>query len=79
VALRRRHKANLRVAEASAVAIDRRLTQYLAGVPALLERVEHAIPMAWHLVIAAVQLRRLGHGPMLPLPGLEATAGFSHP
>jgi transcriptional regulator with XRE-family HTH domain/tetratricopeptide (TPR) repeat protein len=78
-ALEEAAQADPRVAEASAVAIDRRLSQYLAGVPALLERVEHATPMAWYLVIAAVQLRRLGHGPMLPLPGLEATAASLTP
>ncbi|MEV5485663.1 MULTISPECIES: helix-turn-helix domain-containing protein [Streptomyces] len=72
-------QADPRVAEASAVAIDGRLTQYLAGVPALLERVEHASPMAQCLIIAAVQLRRLGHGPMLPSRGLEATAASLAP
>ncbi|MDX2760415.1 helix-turn-helix domain-containing protein [Streptomyces europaeiscabiei] len=72
-------QADPRVAEASAVAIDGRLTQYLAGVPALLERVGLASQMARCLVIAAVQLRRLGHGPMLPLPGLEATAASLTP
>ncbi|MGW4034559.1 tetratricopeptide repeat protein [Streptomyces sp. NPDC004838] len=73
-ALEEAAQADPRVAEASAVAADRRLTQYLAGVPALLERVEHATVMARCLINAAVQLRRLGHGPMLPSRALKATA-----
>ncbi|MGW1396827.1 helix-turn-helix domain-containing protein [Streptomyces nigra] len=73
-ALEEAAQADPRVAEAFACADDGRLTQYLAGVPALLERLENATPMARHLVIAAVQLRRLGHGPRLPLRGLEVTA-----
>jgi TPR repeat protein len=72
-------RADPRVAEAFARAEDGRLTQYLAGVPALLERLENATPMARHLVIAAMQLRRLGHGPMLSLRGLEATAAALAP
>ncbi|WAU78301.1 hypothetical protein O1Q96_00170 (plasmid) [Streptomyces sp. Qhu-G9] len=78
-ALEEAAQADPRVAEASAFAIDGRLTQYLAGVPVLLERVGLASQMARYLVIAAVQLRRLGHGPMLPLRGLEATAASLAP
>lgn len=78
-ALEEATRADPRVAEAFARAEDGRLTQYLAGVPVLLERVEHATPMTQHLVIAAVQLRRLGHGPMLPLRGLKATAAALTP
>ncbi|WP_432762334.1 helix-turn-helix domain-containing protein [Streptomyces sp. NBC_01220] len=78
-ALEEAAQADPRVAEASAVAIEGRLTQYLAGVPALLERVGLASRMARCLLIAAVQLRRLGHGPMLPLHGLEATAASLTP
>lgn len=73
-ALEEAAQADPRVAEAYARADDGRLTQYLAGVPALLERVEHATVMAQCLIVAAVQLRRLGHGPMLPSRALEATA-----
>ncbi|WP_060905159.1 tetratricopeptide repeat protein [Streptomyces scabiei] len=78
-ALEKAARADPRVAEAFACADDGRLTQYLAGVPALLERLEHATPIYRYLVIAAMQLRRLGHGPMLPLPGLEATAAALTP
>ena len=66
-------QADPRIAEA-AFAEDRQLTQYLAGVPALLERVERASPMALCLITAAVHLRRLGHGLALPAEALEATA-----
>ncbi|MFF4656434.1 tetratricopeptide repeat protein [Streptomyces sp. NPDC001381] len=62
-----------RIAEA-AFADDGQLTQYLAGVPALLKRVERASPMARYLITAAVHLRRLGHGLALPAGALEATA-----
>lgn len=72
-------QADPRVAEASAFADGGQLTQYLAGVPALLERVEGASPMALCLIIAAVQLRRLGHGLALPAGALEATAASLAP
>ncbi|QIZ01294.2 tetratricopeptide repeat protein [Streptomyces sp. S1D4-11] len=58
---------------------DGQLTQYLAGVPVLLERVERASPMALCLITAAVQLRRLGHGLALPVGALEATAASLAP
>ncbi|GAA0452456.1 helix-turn-helix domain-containing protein [Streptomyces olivaceiscleroticus] len=67
-------QADPRIAEASAVAADGQLTQYLAGVPALLDRVKHATPMGRLLILAAAQLRRLGHGLALPARALEATA-----
>jgi tetratricopeptide (TPR) repeat protein len=68
-----------RVAEASAFADDGQLTQYLAGVPALLERVERASPMVRFLITAAMQLRRLGHGLALPARALETTAASLAP
>ncbi|MEU8993123.1 hypothetical protein AB0C98_43225 [Streptomyces sp. NPDC048558] len=71
-------QADPRIAEAS-VADGRQLTQYLAGVPALLERVERASPMALCLITAAVHLRRLGHGLALPAGALEATAASLAP
>jgi len=72
-------QADPRVAEASTQAEDGRLTQYLAGVPALLERVDRAAPMARCLITAAVQLRRLGHGLALPESVLEASAAALAP
>ncbi|MEU9567055.1 hypothetical protein AB0D16_34470 [Streptomyces sp. NPDC048161] len=78
-ALAQAAQADPRIAEASAFADDGQLTQYLAGVPALLERVERASPMALCLITAAVQLRRLGHGLAVPSGALEATAAFFAP
>ncbi|WP_421110318.1 tetratricopeptide repeat protein [Streptomyces sp. NEAU-S77] len=63
-----------RVAEADAHAMGGRLTQYLAGVPALLERIDTAPPLAAATLCAAMDLRRLGHSPALPTDLLEATA-----
>ncbi|MFE5923572.1 tetratricopeptide repeat protein [Streptomyces sp. NPDC056468] len=78
-ALAQAAEADPRVAEASEFADDGQLTQYLAGVPALLERVECASPMALCLITAAVQLCRLGHGLALPARALEATASVLTP
>jgi tetratricopeptide (TPR) repeat protein len=72
-------EADPRVAEASAYADDGQFTQYLSGVPALLDRVERASPMAWYLIIAAVHLRRLGHGLALPARALETAAAALAP
>ncbi|WNF01399.1 hypothetical protein PS467_41795 [Streptomyces luomodiensis] len=63
-----------RIAEAHAHAKGGRLTQYLAGVPALLERIDTAPPLAAATICAAMDLRRLGHSPALPTALLEATA-----
>jgi tetratricopeptide (TPR) repeat protein len=66
-----------RLAEAAARAEDGRITQFLAGAPALLERYRNAPPAAKALVEAAMDARRLGHGPYLPHRLLEAAApGF---
>jgi hypothetical protein len=56
-----------RLREAARRAEDGELTQYLAGAPALLERYETAPLGARALLTAAMDLRRLGHGPALPL------------
>lgn len=78
-ALAQAAEADPRVAEASALADGGRLTQYLAGVPALMERVEHAAPVVQCLIVAAVELRRFGHGLALPVRALEATAAALAP
>ncbi|MEU0966500.1 hypothetical protein ABZ357_14210 [Streptomyces sp. NPDC005917] len=78
-AMARAAAADPRVAEASEHSDAGQFTQYLAGVPALLERVDHAPPMARRLIIAAVHLRRLGHGLALPPRVLETTAAALAP
>lgn len=55
-----------RLAEALKHAEDGHLTQYLAGGPALLERYRTASPAAKALMDAAIDARRVGHGPLLP-------------
>ncbi|WP_052434354.1 tetratricopeptide repeat protein [Streptacidiphilus melanogenes] len=50
------------------------ITQYLAGAPALLERCQTAPDSARVLIEVAMDARRLGHGPELPLALLEAGA-----
>ncbi|WP_405856967.1 sel1 repeat family protein [Streptomyces sp. NBC_01515] len=50
------------------------ITQYLAGAPALLERYRTATDGARALIEAAMDARRLGHGPALPLALLEQAA-----
>ncbi|MFD8780983.1 tetratricopeptide repeat protein [Kitasatospora sp. NPDC059599] len=44
-----------------------RITQYLAAGPLLMERFEHAAPAARAVIEAAMDARRLGHSPGLPL------------
>jgi hypothetical protein len=63
-----------RLAEAAAQAADRQITQYLAGAPVLLDRYQHAPPGARALIWAAMDARRLGCGPHLPLALLQAAA-----
>jgi hypothetical protein len=66
-----------RLAEAVAHTHDGRITQFLAGVPALLERSRNAPPAARALIEAAVDARRLGHGLYLRLELLEvAVPGY---
>jgi uncharacterized protein YidB (DUF937 family) len=55
-----------RIAQARAHAADGRIIQYLAGVPALLDRYHEAPPAARALIHGAMDARRLGHGPHLP-------------
>lgn len=63
-----------RLAEACVHAEDGKITQYLAGAPAVLERYRNAPPAARALLSAAVDLRRMGHGPALSGSVLEAAA-----
>jgi hypothetical protein len=68
----RRSAGDPRLREAARRAEDGELTQYLAGAPALLERYETAPAGAGALLTAAMDLRRLGHGPALPVDLLQA-------
>ncbi|MGW0138853.1 hypothetical protein [Streptomyces calvus] len=68
-----RGAADARLTEAVERATDGRIAQYLAGAPALLERYHHATAAARALIEAAMDARRLGHGPALP-HALLATA-----
>ncbi|MEV4326769.1 hypothetical protein AB0J37_31430, partial [Microbispora rosea] len=68
---------DLRLAEALRRAPEGRLTQYLAGGPALLELYDNAEPGARAVLDAAIDARRLGHGPALPrLLLVEAAPGY---
>nr|WP_281181464.1 trypsin-like peptidase domain-containing protein [Streptomyces aurantiacus] len=51
-----------------------RLTQFLAGAPELIRRYRHAPVPARALLWAAMDARRLGHGPRLPRAFLEEAA-----
>jgi hypothetical protein len=63
-----------RLAQAADQAEDGQVTQFLAGVPALLERCRTAPPAAKAVIHAAVDACRLGHGPTVPYSLLEAAA-----
>jgi hypothetical protein len=67
---------DLRLAEAADGAQDGRITQYLAGVPVLMDRYDKAQtnPATAALIHAAMDARRLGCGPHLPLAFLAAAA-----
>ncbi|MEU6369947.1 hypothetical protein ABZ876_30500 [Streptomyces sp. NPDC046931] len=63
-----------RLAYAAQHAEQGHITQYLAGAPALIDRYRTGPPGAKALIEAAMDARRLGHGPALPLTLLEAAA-----
>jgi tetratricopeptide (TPR) repeat protein len=66
-----------RLAAAASGAVDGQITQYLAGVPILLDRYTHSPPGARALIHAAMDARRLGHGPHLSHALLaEAAPGY---
>ncbi|GAA3226865.1 hypothetical protein ACFO1B_22660 [Dactylosporangium siamense] len=73
-ALRRQATEDPRLAGAVEHAEQGQVTQYLAGAPALLERYRTAPAPARALIEAAMDARRLGHGPALPISLLEAAA-----
>ena len=73
-ALTERSDEDPRLHEAAQNATDGRITQYLAGVPVLMDRYPHAPPAAKALIHAAMDARRLGAGPHLPLALLAAAA-----
>ncbi|MFJ7990427.1 hypothetical protein [Streptomyces sp. NPDC096351] len=69
-----------RLALALEGATERRVTQFLAGVPAMLDRYEHAQPAARAVIHAAMDARRLGCGTDLPAAFLEhAGTGYLSP
>ncbi|MEW2310663.1 hypothetical protein AB0918_18815 [Streptomyces sp. NPDC006864] len=66
-----------RLGEAAEQASDGQVTQYLAGVPVLMSRYEDAAPTTKALIHAAMDARRLGAGPHIPLAWLaEAAPGY---
>lgn len=67
-----RSSQDLRLAEAADGAQDGQITQYLAGVPVLMDRYRNAEPATKALIQAAMDARRLGCGPHLPRALLAA-------
>ncbi|MFE2823391.1 hypothetical protein ACFXGZ_09740, partial [Streptomyces sp. NPDC059271] len=71
--------ADPRLAEAAERSQDGQVTQYLAGVPVLLSRYRNAkgTPATLALIHAAMDVRRLGAGPRIPLAWLaDAAPGY---
>ncbi|MFD9949408.1 hypothetical protein ACFWX0_51925, partial [Nonomuraea sp. NPDC059022] len=76
-ALTRHADRDPRLTEASEHAEDGQITQYLAGVPLLLNRYGQAPPATEAVIHAAMDARRLGAGIHLPLTFLaEAAPGY---
>jgi len=73
-ALAERIDQDPRLHEAAQNATDGQITQYLTGVPVLMDRYTHAPPATKALIHAAMDARRLGAGPHLPLALLAAAA-----
>lgn len=73
-ALADRSVRDARLAEAAEQAADGEITQYLAGVPVLLDRYQEAPPATRAVIRAAMDARRLGAGPHLPWALLEEAA-----
>ncbi|MFB6573151.1 hypothetical protein [Streptomyces noursei] len=72
--LREAAARDARLAQAMEHAEQRQVTQYLAGVPALIQRYETAPPPVRALIDAAMDIRRLGYGEHMPLELIEAAA-----
>ncbi|MGW0583051.1 hypothetical protein ACWD25_45670, partial [Streptomyces sp. NPDC002920] len=69
--------ADPRLGEAATRAHDAQITQYLAGVPVLLDRYHGARGATQALIHAAMDARRLGAGPHIPLAWLaDAAPGY---
>ncbi len=66
-----------RLERAYAGARDGRITQYLTGVPGVVERYRNAPAPAKAVIEAAMDARRTGHGPSLP-HALLRTAAFDY-
>ncbi|WP_331772710.1 hypothetical protein OG948_55485 (plasmid) [Embleya sp. NBC_00888] len=73
-AARKRADNDPRLAQALSSGGDGRITQFLAGAPALLARYAHAPAHARAVIEAAMDVRRLGHGPVLRQAFLEDAA-----
>jgi hypothetical protein len=73
-ALRELAGTDPRLAEAEEHAADGQVTQYLAGVPVLMERYAQAPPAARELIHAAMDVRRFGCGIDLPIAFLADAA-----
>ncbi|MFD5543982.1 hypothetical protein ACFWIJ_40820 [Streptomyces sp. NPDC127079] len=79
-AVRSAARSDERLAQALEGAADRRITQFLAGVPALLARHRDAGPGARAVLDAAMDARRLGCSTALPAAFLEKAAiGYLSP
>ncbi|MFB6564070.1 hypothetical protein ACFCYH_35170 [Streptomyces sp. NPDC056400] len=66
-----------RTRDAAELAPAGQIIQYLAGVPLLMERYEASRGATKHLIHAAMDARRLGAGPSIPLTWLaEAVPGY---
>ncbi|MGV9249600.1 hypothetical protein [Streptomyces sp. NPDC003710] len=69
--------ADPRLSHAATQAQDGHITQYLAGVPVLIDRYRQARGTTKALIHAAMDARRLGAGPHIPLAWLtEAAPGY---
>jgi tetratricopeptide (TPR) repeat protein len=75
-ALRDADDTDPRIIEALERAQDRQISQYLAGVPVLLERYRTASAPTKALIQATIELRLLGHDSALPQALLVAAAAF---
>ena len=72
--LKRQSAADPRLAEAVACSPGRKVIEYLAGVPLLMDRYEGASTPARALIHAAMDARRMGHGKALPVELLANAA-----